>query len=181
MRKEIEVKARLRDAAGVERKLEEFGCALSVPVRESDTVFTLSPDDFLKDPLGKNFLRIRERGGKVLFTLKQPQKNNLDRIEREVEVSDAAEMREAIILMGYREGVRVVKRRRQGRCGGYEICLDDVERLGPFIEVEKIAGNEDGEKVQEELFAFLEELGVAREDRVFMGYDQLMLAERGRA
>jgi len=52
------------------------------------------------------------------------------------------------------------------------ICLDEVEGLGSFIEVEKTSA-EDGEAIQEELFNFLESLGVKREDRVFKGYDTL--------
>ena len=54
-----------------------------------------------------------------------------------------------------------------------EICLDEVKDLGNFIEVEKIT-DEDPDKVQEELFRFLESVGVRREDRVVNGYDILM-------
>jgi adenylate cyclase class IV len=45
------------------------------------------------------------------------------------------------------------------------------------IEVEKITEGE-GDDVQEELFTFLETLGVTREDRVINGYDTLMYQQQ---
>jgi hypothetical protein len=47
-------------------------------------------------------------------------------------------------------------------------------RLGEFIEVEKMTEEVDGEKIQEELFQFLETLGVSRSDRALHGYDVLL-------
>jgi adenylate cyclase class IV len=51
--------------------------------------------------------------------------------------------------------------------------LDEVDGLGSYIEVEKMS-DEDGEKIQNELFDFLQILGVSKEDRVLKGYDTLM-------
>jgi adenylate cyclase class IV len=59
--------------------------------------------------------------------------------------------------------------------------LDQVEQLGEFIEAEKIvtsADPEDRKKTQEELFTFLETLGVAKEDRVIDGKYDIMLWEK---
>ena len=54
-----------------------------------------------------------------------------------------------------------------------EICLDVVEGLGTFIEVEAFADGKT-EEVQERLFAFLRTLGIKDEDRVTKGYDTLV-------
>jgi adenylate cyclase class IV len=51
--------------------------------------------------------------------------------------------------------------------------LDQVKGLGNFIEVEKFS-TDDTFKIQEELFRFLETLGVKRKDRVLHGYDVLV-------
>ena len=57
----------------------------------------------------------------------------------------------------------------------FEICVDNVQDLGDFIEVESITDEGDAGSIQEEMFSFLESLGVKREDRVFDGYDILIL------
>ncbi len=176
MRQEIEVKAKVGNLEAVAEKLRSLGCEISEPAIQDDTIFVnyTSAYDEAVSGEGMNFLRIRKSKGKILFTIKQPQSNELDCLEREVEVNDAQEMEEAILLLGYHEAVQVYKIRRKANYNGYEICLDDIRGLGTFVEIEKIAENENAEMVQEELFNFLESLGVKREDRITNGYDTLV-------
>ena len=136
MRKEIEVKARASDLSAVASKLEVLGCSISKPVEQDDTIFVNFEGEYTdyKRP-GINFLRIRRSNGKALFTIKQPQSNELDCIEHETEVSDPKELHAAILMIGYREVMRYVKTRRKANYGEYEICLDDVSGLGTFVEV----------------------------------------------
>ena len=54
------------------------------------------------------------------------------------------------------------------------ICLDKVEGLGEFIEVEKITEQDDSIQTQKKLFDFLKSLGISEEDQVFKGYDTLI-------
>ena len=70
-------------------------------------------------------------------------------------------------------GIMGNKKRRKCRYNEYEVCLDEVEGLGNFIEVEKITEGE-GEVIQRELFNFLMKLGVNKEDKIEQGYDTLM-------
>ncbi|MDO8676593.1 MAG: class IV adenylate cyclase [Candidatus Azambacteria bacterium] len=175
MRKEIEVKAKVADLDTITQKILELGCTLSESLIQNDTIFV---DDnygpFDKFQPDKNLLRIRESSGKFLFTIKQPKGNQLDCIERETEILNPQEMREALLLMGYHEAVQVHKVRIKTNYNNWEICLDKVEGLGSFIEVEKICEYTDAEKVQNELFAFLQTLGIALEDRIYEGYDTLV-------
>lgn len=175
MRKEIEVKAKVANLDTVAQKLLELGCILSEPLTQNDAIFVDgnygSFDQF--QPY-KNLLRIRESNGKFLFTLKQPKSNQLDCIERETEILNPQEMKEALLLMGYHEVVQVHKVRTKTNYGDWEVCLDKVEGLGSFIEVEKICEDGDAEKVQNELFTFLQTLGIKPEDRIYEGYDTLV-------
>ncbi len=82
-------------------------------------------------------------------------------------------MEDALVLLGYHKAISVYKNRTKAKYKDMEICLDEVDHLGSFIEVEKITEG-DGDAVQEELFNFLETLGVKRDDRVINGYDTLM-------
>jgi adenylate cyclase, class 2 len=129
---------------------------------------------FTDIPLGTNVLRIRKAKGKIIFTLKQAQKNELDCIEKELEITNAKEMKDILEILGYKESVHVHKTRLKATLNDMEICLDEVKDLGSFIEVEKLTDEVDGEKVQNELFDFLQTVGVKKEDRVTRGYDTLM-------
>jgi adenylate cyclase, class 2 len=174
MKKEIEVKVKVGDFTHLLGKLSGLGCRFSEPVWQEDKIFTNFPDaEFAKFKPGINFLRIRKSGGKTLFTLKQSLVNELEGIEKEVEVNDAKELEEMLELMGYHEAVQVTKTRRKTRYKDYEICLDEVEGLGSFVELEKIT-DEDSEKVQSEMIDFLLDLGVEAKDRVLNGYDTLV-------
>ena len=175
MRKEIEVKARVSDLSELIKKLESLGVAFSEPITQNDETFVdENYGDYDKFQPGKNVLRIRENKGKFIFTLKQPQSNELDCFERETEITDPREFKEALLLMGYKPVVEIHKIRRKAKYKDYEICLDDVKELGAFVEVEKITDNEDADKVQDELFNFLETLGVSKDNREIHGYDTLV-------
>lgn len=175
MRREIEVKARVSDLTELTKKLEGLGVALSEPIVQNDETFVDQDyGDYDKFQPGKNILRIRESNGKFIFTLKQPQSNELDCFERETEIIDPKEFKEALLLMGYKPVVEIHKVRRKAKYKDYEICLDDVKELGTFVEVEKITDDENADKIQDELFSFLETVGVSKDDRETQGYDTLV-------
>lgn len=172
MRQEIEVKVRVTDLAALASKLEANGCVLSDRVLQDDEIFAnFTPFDVFAT--GNTILRIRKSNNKILFTVKKSQTTDLDCLEREVEIDNAEEMREAILLMGYYEAVRVKKYRQKTRYRDYEICLDEVDGLGSFVEIEKITENEEAEKVFNELLEILNGFGIQEEDRVIHGYDTL--------
>lgn len=177
--KEIKVKARIKDKEKILLNLEEQGCVFSDSIKQVDTVYvkiTGNVEDYLKND---HFVRIREKSdGRYIFTVKRPKAlgKNLVKTEHESEIKDAKELEQALFLMGYKLSNRVIKVRRTGKCGDYEICLDEVEGLGSFIEIEKMAQEEtEHEIVLKELQSFLSLLGVSGEDEVKKGYDILIL------
>ena len=175
MRKEIEVKARVADLGELTKKLEAMGVVLSEPIIQNDQTFIdESYGSYDKFQPGRNILRIRENNGKFIFTIKQSLSNELNSIERETEIAEPEEFREALLLMGYKPAVEIHKVRRKAKYKDYEICLDEVKELGSFVEVEKITDEKNADEVQNKLFEFLESLGVKREDRVTNGYDTLI-------
>lgn len=182
MRKEIEVKARVLDLTELTKKLEGLRVSLSEPIIQNDETFVdQNYGDYAKFQPGKNVLRIRENNGKFIFTLKQPQSNELDCFERETEINDPKEFKEALLLMRYKPVVEIHKVRRKAKYKDYEICLDDVKELGAFVEVEKITDDENADKVQDELFSFLESLGVTKDNREMRGYDTLVYLKQTEA
>jgi adenylate cyclase class 2 len=173
MKYEIEVKAKIKNLDNIISKLEEIGCVLNQPVAQDDCVYNKKGISPKNHSHGTPVLRIREQVGKITFTLKKNRNNELDCIEKEVNVSDKNKLEEIIKLLDFEKTVEVHKKRRRGEYNDYEICLDEVDGLGSFIEVEKMT-DENGEKIQNELFDFLQTLGISKEDQVFNGYDTLV-------
>jgi len=171
--REIEVKARITDFDTVTKKLETLGCVFSESIQQEDTVYLpkgVGIDDVKK---GVNALRIRKENNTYTLTLKQRQELSLDSIEKELVITDPRTMEEIITLLGFYTFQTVTKTRKKCNYNNYLICLDEVEGLGKFIEVEQLS-SKNGGKTQEEMFQFLETLGIKRENRATRGYDILL-------
>ncbi len=179
---EVEVKAKLRDRKAVLGKLENFGCKFSEVLHQVDHIFI--PEGIVFPPLagsGVGVLRVRKSNDKYFFTLKISQGSRQDSLERELQISDGEKMIEILKLIKYQQVPTVDKKRIKTNYKDIEIVLDSVKDLGEFIEAEKIVESEDKEdrkKIQEELFKFLETLGVSKEDRVIDGKYDIMLYEK---
>ncbi len=179
-RREIEVKVQVDDLEALVSKLQDLDCQFSKPVKQDDRIY-IENGMSLPAPRGTNVLRIREQDGKYLFTLKQARTNQLDSLEKETTVADSDVMFDVFKLLGFYEVARVTKIRRKTRYDKYEICVDQVEGLGNFIELETVVETEEeisdkeSLKTQEELMAVLNSFGVDISKRVFTGYDNLIV------
>jgi adenylate cyclase class 2 len=169
--KEIEIKALLKNKDSVIEKIKALGCTLSNPIKQIDTVYTQIPaktvDEYLKN---SHFVRIREKSdGTFILTVKKPlSKEVLTKAEHETEIKNATELERAILLMGYGVANKVTKHRQTAIYKNFEICLDEVEGLGSFIEVEKMS-DEDVDSVRKELNDFIVTLGISMDDEVRKG------------
>ena len=179
---EVEVKAHLRDRKSVIKKLEALGCKFSKELHQIDYVFI--PQGVVFPPVagsGVGVLRVRKSNDKYIFTLKTSQSSRQDSLERELEIMDGEKMIDILKILKYQEAPTVDKKRIKTNYKDIEIVLDTVKDLGEFIEAEKIVkieNPEDRKKTQEELFAFLETLGISKADRVIDGKYDIMLFEK---
>jgi len=172
--KEIEVKAKLRNRNEVIKKLAELDCRLSDPFFQSDQIFVPKHINSLPADTGVPVLRIREAKGKFILTMKIRLTNGLDKQESETEITNPVAMKEIILAAGYKPMVAFKKERRKGKYNDWEVCVDEVEGLGSFIEVEQMSEDGNSEEIQTELFKFLQSLGVTESDREHFGYDVIL-------
>lgn len=173
--REIEIKARVKDKQTLLQKIEKLGITLGEPKTHHDVVFCKPGQKDYEE--GSIWLRIRtENGSKVIWTLKGDTGRKLDSIEHEVEVSDGEELEKMLKLMGNELYSDLTKTRQKAKYGDIEICVDDVDGLGMYIEVEKLFEDHDTDYnvAAEELWQLLEKLGVARSDQETLGYDVLL-------
>lgn len=178
--REIEVKARLRDKPVFLVAVQKLGIELSEPVHQRDRTFEGNFDysDRVQD---WTIFRLREQNGECTLTMKHPASDRPhDNFEFESLVSNPDDVAKMLTRLGYPLGVEVRKQRRTAQYKDYEICFDEVEELGLFVEIEKLAEDDvDVDEIQEELLVILEEFSLKREDRVMVGYDVLMHELKG--
>ena len=182
--REIEIKARVADKAILLAVLKRQNITVSEPVTHHDRVFGLADASGGDGDNSEPWLRIRTetRDDEIshIFTLKKSITNQMDSIEHETEVVDAAELEKIILHSGFTPYSDLTKTRQKAHMGDIEICIDTIKGLGDFIEVEKLTTEDvDYESVAEELWKILEGFGVQRADHVTDGYDVLMRKHDG--
>src|SRR3990170_2986707 len=163
---EVEVKAYLRDREAVIKKLQDLGCKFGGELHQVDYVFIPQGASYPDFPLGTPALRLRKQNDIYFLTLKIPQSSYQDCIEKEVSIPNGEKMLEILKLIGWNSIPTVEKRR--------------IKTNFQDMEIEKIVTSEnpkDRTKTQAELFAFLETLGISKEDRVIDGKYDIMLYE----
>jgi adenylate cyclase class 2 len=172
--REVEVKYRIRDSEALLAALKMRGIELGPPIGQDDQAYAPHGWSYGDDRQSVTFARLRTMGGRHVFTVKRPTENLLSCEEHETDVTDRDQMHAAILAMGFRPTVRIVKVRRSAACRDMLLCVDELDGLGWFIEVERmVCGDMPGDLVQAELCRFVESLGVEAE-RTEQTYDWLV-------
>ena len=157
----------------LEEKLRAQNCVLLPPVHQHDTVYSRHGSaEFASAKEGDVILRIRRENDKAEFNLKQQKSNEMDNIEYETEIASPDALHGILGALGWFPEIEVKKIRRKGTLGAYNVCLDEVEQLGNYMEIEKMAQEDaDPDAVRKELYNALEGLGFSRSDEETRGYD----------
>jgi len=83
--------------------------------------------------------------------------------------------------MGYRPTVRIAKTRRMAPLDDCSLCIDEVEGVGGFLELERMAPDHaDAQAIQADLAVFVSSLGIAA-IRTDQTYDSLVRSYVGLA
>ncbi len=132
---EVEVKARIKDPSETETMLLAKGGVFIKEAVEEDLYFNHPSRDFA---LTDEALRLRQVESETYLTYKGPKidKKTKTREEHQVRLDGFQDACAILRSIGFRDVQMVRKRRRYYRLGDYEVCLDSVEGLGDFIEIE---------------------------------------------
>ena len=182
---EVEVRYRTADRAGVIARLAGWGATLAQDRTDVDSYFN-PPGRNLKDS-GESF-RLRRVGPHNCLTYKGARRDAETRTRTEIEIplgdgdAVAADAERVLLALGFRPVVVVRKKRKVYRFdrGGFrmEACFDDVELVGPFVELEILASDEQYEKAKAVLLQTAADLGLTeKEDRSYLG---MVLEAQGR-
>ena len=172
--REIEIKLKVNNLEELEQKLKDAGLVISKEIKQHDIVYSKIDDthEYTESYEGCIIVRIRNQDGVSIVNLKKQLSYEMDNLEYETKVENGEEMHQILLNLGWKPAVEVKKIRKKGKLGDYEICLDKVEQLGDFVELEKLTDdNADPEKIKEELFKALEPFGLSKNDEEKTGYD----------
>lgn len=170
---EIEVKVRA-DHSKARPILDKIG-AIKIGVEsQSDIYFAVPYRDFAKTD---EALRIRSSDGEAVLTYKGPKLDSVSKTRKEFETPvDEAATIEILHALGFREAGVVRKKREVFSAGEITICLDAVEGLGEFLEVEIVAENEtELETSRAKLFELLKQFDAGEKDSIRTSYLEMVM------
>ncbi|MBN2403189.1 MAG: class IV adenylate cyclase [Spirochaetes bacterium] len=170
---EIEIKAYCDDRAEVIRRIEALGGRFLKLADDRDIYYSHPSRDFSQTD---EAFRIRVENSTSLLTYKGPKigERSKTRFEREAAFNDIEAMKDILSRLGFTVAGEVHKTRRYYSLKGIEICVDSVDGLGEFIELEIKGGDrEAGEAV---LFKMADKLGLFRFER--KSYLEMLLEKR---
>jgi len=182
---EIEMKASLAgvDPERLSAAAERLGFVPDYACREEDTYYNGIDRDFRETD---EALRVRShtQDGRVeaCVTYKGPKQDARSQTRTELESGAASPetMRTILERLGFRKVLEVRKNRRGFCRSGMNLCLDEVDGLGRFLELEIVApdGTEGAQReaLLERRFTVLDELGVPRENLTRSSYLELLMA-----
>ena len=157
---EVEVKARINSFKEMETRLEELGAVRAKTEFQQDIYFQSPIVDFAKTD---EALRIRTTDNDIFITYKGPKLNKKAKTRKEVEMAIESAEKAADIFaeIGFRPARTVRKHRQYYRYGSFEISLDDVEGLPPYMEIEiALNDGEDYAEAQDKIYELFKKLNV---------------------
>jgi adenylate cyclase class 2 len=180
----MEMKFAVADFDAIVQRLAQWGARAGEPLDEADHYFNAPDRDFAKTDEAFRLRRIADRNR---ITYKGPKQGGPAKTRTEVELAidsgaDAADaFCRLVVHLGYRP-VAIVRKRRipyHFDRGGFalEVCCDDVEQLGRFVEVEIVAPPEQRTAAETVLGAVAGQLGLQGPEK--RAYLQMLLARRG--
>ncbi|MFQ5733640.1 MAG: class IV adenylate cyclase [Planctomycetaceae bacterium] len=169
---EVELKFPIDDPQPVLVRLTQLGATPSETVRQADTYFNHPSRDFGQTD---EALRIRSVAGRHCVTYKGPLIDNETKTRQEIELpfgdepADREHLTEIFTSLGFRPVRTVFKSRRSFRLNWagrpFVVCIDDVDGLGSFVELETSADEESLDAAREGVQRLAAQLGLENSER----------------
>ena len=161
---EVEVKAKIDSFEDMKKRLNELGALKSKNEFQEDMYFNSPVVDFAKTDEALRIRTTKENDKSNIFiTYKGPKidENSKTRKEIEMGIDDSEKCAGIFEAIGF-ERVRAVRKNRQYYTyENFEISLDDVEGLEPYMEIEiALEDNSDYDDAQKSIFELFEKLGI---------------------
>lgn len=162
---EVEVKARVTDFKEVIKGLKKIGAEKKGSEHQEDVYYNAPHRDFAQTDEALRIRQISPEHGKpkILFTYKGAKMDKVSKTRKELEfkISDPYKMGLILEELGFNPVETIKKDRDIYTWKDYTITLDQVYRVGNFVEIEK-EGREgdDFSQALEDIFDIYQKLGI---------------------
>lgn len=172
---EVEMKFKLENLEDIEYFLIEHKAELLEVVNQRDHYFNHPSRDFSETD---EALRIREESQTIHLTYKGPKIDSETKTRKEIEINlgNAQKMAKVLELLGFIRTLIITKERKIYRFDEILFCLDNVESLGYFLEVEMLIGDKKQlSATKQKLFQVLEKVDIDYKTTIRKSYLELLL------
>jgi adenylate cyclase, class 2 len=170
---EIEIRAKIDNIADLENNLIRLGAKFIKRKKQIDKYFG---EIALFEKIGYSFMmRVRDEGDKKYLTYKGA-RTKKDGVWEEYEfpISDEKAAEEMLMAMGLERIIEVKKNRSEYGLDGMSICLDEIDGLGNYIEIESLDDDDIGKTKLEKIMNLT---GIGDDQIVHKGYITMLLAK----
>lgn len=171
--REIELKFKVDNFTNIITYLQDKGIKVSEETSQSDTIYVSDLND-TESKEGSLWLRVRKENDITEMNLKKQSKEKMESEEIEFTVSDYDLANKFLLTLGYKPWVQVNKKRQITKYEDINICMDEVERLGCFIELELLINEDNDVNYEEFLLNKATELGIDTSNRINSHYDTMI-------
>lgn len=175
--REIELKFKVDNIDDIISFLEKSNCKISNIECQYDTIYVQNLDN-VESTEGSIWLRVRKTDEKIELNYKKQSAKKMESEEIEFEVNSYEKANAFLKALGFKEWFQVNKKRRYSKYQDYNICIDEVERLGTFVEIELLVNEQNDINYEEQLLNVAKEIGINTDNRINSHYDT-MISELG--
>ena len=181
---EVEIKLKIEDKDQLKLQLIQSGFTEGECVTEKDVYYTAAHHDFAALD---EALRVRsvenmttgETSAAITYKGAKLDQKSMTRQELETEVGDAEICREILCKIGFTPVPPVVKVRRYFYKGKMTACVDTVDGLGDYLELEKlIAADKERNEALDEIEMMLKKLGYSMQDTTRTSYLSMLMKKQ---
>lgn len=146
---EVEIRAKVVDLGQVKNELQKIGVEFVKQEKQTDHIFGREKDLDGEHKIieGRFVARIREKGEKKLIEFKEINRNGVG-MEFSSPLANTESGFNFLAKLDFNKSFSIVKNREIYKYQNFEICLDNVEQLGCFIEIE-CSSHDNGDKSEE--------------------------------
>jgi adenylate cyclase class 2 len=156
---ETEIRAKVSDLKKIADKITSLGGKFISKEQQTDKVFG-RPEDLDEDHQiidGHFSSRIRQKSGKISFDFKEI-KRGQSGIDISAPINSIETGIKLLTALDFEEAFTVSKVRDLYKLKDFEICLDQVERLGSFVEIEWVGDGENYSQALQDCELLLKEI-----------------------
>lgn len=178
---EIEIKAQIIDPGALRAALCRHGFVWQHTLLEEDVYYYGVDRNFAQTDEALRLRITQNKDTGVItsaITYKGPKLDSVSKTRTEFDVGllEGSLMHELLCALGHRPVMTVRKQREYYTRQDTTACLDEVDRLGSFIELETLSGASVAyDAVVNGLFATLEQLGIPRHACIRKSYLEMLL------